>query len=203
MGKLRLRAENSCRAEAGRLGRGPVNSQAKRWAGCRGTARPPRGQGIVRGHKGGGQAADREGSFNGCCCGQPTTKTGSKGRPSFMGLWAQVPHPCRVCPALASRLGLPTRPQGWGSWGRCPGPLWWCPGPPREPLGPAACLHKALKPHSWATTHPEPRPGLGPTWALWLKPCPFLDGPGGTVIPRAANPGWRLGKTSGNTPALG
>lgn len=32
---------------------GAVNSQAKRWAGCRGTARPPRGQGIVRGHKGG------------------------------------------------------------------------------------------------------------------------------------------------------
>lgn len=42
-----------------------------------------------------------------------------------------------------------------------------------ELQGPATWSHKAFKPYSWARTPPWPRPGLRPTWVLWLKPCSF------------------------------
>ena len=44
-----------------------------------------------------------------------------------------------------------------------------------ELLGPTTWSQEAFKLHS--RTPPWPRPGLRPTWVLWLKPCPFPEGP--------------------------
>ena len=71
-------------------------------------ARPERGWA-------GPQAAGRGGSFNGRCCGQPTTKTGSKGRLALWGSGPKFRTPVGCVLPWSAGQGSPPSPSQGGA----------------------------------------------------------------------------------------